>query len=158
MDNHIQMFVIGLILEAPSLYLQELCTKVKLVSGIDISPSAICKLLYKHGLTRKKIRQVAVQQSVKLRGEFMAKALLYKRDMYVWLDEAGCDNLNFMRKYGYSIRGEVPVCHRLLVRGQRVSAIAGISTDGLVALELSKGTRNFLMISLEVCDSTDEHI
>ena len=32
------------------------------------------------------------------------------------------------------------MCHRLLVRGQRISAIAAISNDGLVALELSKGT------------------
>ena len=83
------------------LYLQELCTKVKEVSGIDVTPSAICKLLYRHG---KRVRQVALQGSVELRGEFMAKVLLYRKDMYVWLDENGSDRRHYMRKYGYAIR------------------------------------------------------
>ena len=47
-----------------------------------------------------------------------------------------------MRKYGYSIKGEVPVCRRLLVRGQRVSAIAAIAIDGLLALNLTTETVN----------------
>lgn len=142
MNDSIQMFVVGLVLETPSLYLHELCVKVKDVSGIEVCPPAICKLLHKHGMTRKKIRQVAVQRSAKLRGNFMAQVLLRRSEMYVWLDETGCDNRNYMRKYGYALRGSVPICHRLLARGQRVSAIAAISTEGLVALELSTGTVN----------------
>ena len=52
----------------------------------------------------------------------------------------GCDNRSFMRKYGYAIRGQVPSCQRLLVRGQRISGIAAIAMDGLVALELTTNT------------------
>ncbi len=78
----------------------------------------------------------------------MAKVLLYKKKLFVWLDETGCNNKSFMRKYGYAIRGQVPQCHKLLVRGERISAIAAIATDGLVSLELTTGTVNSL-ISLE---------
>ncbi len=71
----------------------------------------------------------------------MPKVLLYKKELFVWLDETGCDNRTYIRKYGYyALKGQVPTCNRLLVRGQRISAIAALSTDGLVALELSTNT------------------
>ena len=70
---------------------------------------------------------------------FMAQALLYNRKQFVWLDETGCDNCDTMRRYGYAIRGLTPHCHRLLVRGARISVIA---SDGLVAYECTQGTVN----------------
>ena len=136
LDDHMELFILGLILDDPSLYLSEVCDKVEELSGIQVSQATICRLLKRHGLTRKKIRQIALQRSDSLRGSFIAQALLYKRDLFVWLDETGCDKRSCMRKYGYAIRGETPKCHRILVRGQRISAIATISTEGLVALEL----------------------
>lgn len=45
-----------------------------------------------------------------------------------------------MRKHGYAIRGKTPVYHRKLIRGKRISAIAAISSDGLVACECTTGT------------------
>ncbi len=47
-----------------------------------------------------------------------------------------------IRKFGYALRGEPAVYHRLLVRGKRVSAIAAISSDGLVDVELTTGSVN----------------
>ena len=46
------------------------------------------------------------------------------------------------KKCGYALRGEYPVYHRFLHRGQRtcISAIAALSADGVIALELTKGT------------------
>ena len=70
----------------------------------------------------------------------MATILLHKKEQFVWLDETSCDNRNYMRKYGYAMRGDTPRCHRLLARGNRISAIAAISTEGLLAVELTTGT------------------
>ena len=123
------------------MYLREMCSKVTNLYGIDVSEATVCKLLHRHGFSRKKIRQVALQRSMTLRGEFMAKALLYK-ELFVWLDETDCDKRSFMRRYGYSIKGQVPSCRRLLVRGQKINGIAAIATDGLVALELATRTVN----------------
>jgi hypothetical protein len=39
--------------------------------------------------------------------------------------------------HGYALRGITPTTHRLLHRGTRVNAIAGIATSGLVALDLA---------------------
>ena len=43
----------------------------------------ICRLLKKCGITRKKIRRVALQRCEQLRGSFMAQCFLFRRDMFV---------------------------------------------------------------------------
>ena len=49
-----EMFVVGLAFENPCLYLRELCQQVQDISGLSVSVSTICRLLRRHGLTRKK--------------------------------------------------------------------------------------------------------
>ena len=70
----------------------------------------------------------------------MAQALLCKKEFFVWVDETGCDSRTSMRKYGYAIRGETPTCHHILVRGQRISAIVAIASDGVVSVQLTTST------------------
>ena len=81
-------------------------------------------------------RYIASQRCCESRGRFIAQALLYKRHQFVWIDETGCDNRNFMR------RGQTLTCTRLLVRGDRISAVSAISSDGLEAAEFKTGTTN----------------
>ena len=49
-------------------------------------------------------------------------------------------NRDHIRKFGSALRGERPVYHRFLHRGERISVITAVSTDGVVAYELHKGT------------------
>ena len=56
-----ELLVVGLLFENPSLYLSEVCLMVSQTFGILISPPTVCRILHKHGLTRKKIKQVALQ-------------------------------------------------------------------------------------------------
>lgn len=79
------------------------------VVGIEAAPPTICRLLWKYGITRRRIRLVALQRCKSLRGAFMAQC---------------------------SLLGTTPACHRLLHRGQRYNCIAAIATTGLVALEV----------------------
>ena len=46
LDNYMEMFIIGLILETPSLYLKELCKKVEEVSGESVPEATICRLYF----------------------------------------------------------------------------------------------------------------
>ncbi len=134
--------MIYLMLHNPSLYLQEVCHDVREVFHIMISQPAICRLLRRYGFTCKKIRQVAKQRGESLKGAFMAQCFLFKRDMFVWVDETGSDRRSNIRKFGYALKGTVPVYHRLLSRGRRVNAIAAISASGTIATELSTETVN----------------
>ena len=100
------------------------------------------RLLKRFGITRKKIRQVAKQRCDALRGSFRAYSLLFKRDMFVWVDEAGADHRNHNRKFGYALRGLTPTYHRSLARGERVNTIVALTANGILAIEIKTGIVN----------------
>lgn len=142
LDSAAELYLIGVVLESPSLYLDELCSIMHDTFNILVSPPTICRILHRYGITRKKIRQVAVQRCYTLRGAFMAQTFMYKSHMFVWVDETGCDNRTHIRKYGYALLGTTPTNTRLLVRGQRYNAIAAMSSSTVLALEVIKETVN----------------
>lgn len=72
----------------------------------------------------------------------MAEMDFFDINQVVWLDETGCDKRDHLRKFGYALRGQRPVYHRMLHRGKRISAVAALCTDGVIALELNDGTFN----------------
>ena len=66
---------------------------------------------------------------------------LYDTEMFIFLDETGGDR-NAVRNRGYSIRGILLKKHTLLVRGERVSAIAIMSASGIIDVTVHKATTN----------------
>ena len=72
----------------------------------------------------------------------MAEVLLYKRDQFMWIDETGCDARSYRRKFGYSLRGTRAECDHLLVRGKRISSVAGLCSDGVLAVTSTSETIN----------------
>ena len=134
-DEH-QELIIGMFMQESSLYLGELCQQIHDITGLDVSPATVCRLLKRYGMTRKKIRQVAQQRCHSLRGAFMAHCLLFKRDMFVWVDETGANNRDHIRKYGYALRGMTLTCTRQLVCGKRTNAIVGLTASGILASEI----------------------
>ena len=132
-----ELFVIGAVFASPATYIYELCQEIKAIFEIIISPATLCRLLHSYGITRKKIRQVALQRSYSLRGAFRAQCSLFDPDMFVFVDETGSDHRDHIRKYGYALRGSTPESTRQFGRGQRTNSIVGIATDGVVALEMT---------------------
>ena len=53
-------------------------------------------------------------------------------EMLVFVDETGADRRNCLRRFEYSLRGKPAVSKKLLVHGQRVLAIAAMSTEGIL--------------------------
>ena len=145
LNEHEELYVVGLILNKASLYLKEVCQVVSEMFHIQVSMPTICRILQRYGITRKKIRQVASQRSETLRGRFMGNCLLFSQDMFVFADETGSDNRNTIRKFGYALRGVTPICQRVLCRGRRVNAVSAISTNGVLATEIitSNATGDF---------------
>ena len=75
-----------------------------------------------------------------MRQKFILDMSVYNPEMLIFLDETGADRRDILRKYGYSMRGKPAERHTLLVRGDRVSAIANISINGLLDIDVMKGT------------------
>ena len=137
-----ELFVIGAVLANPAIYMHEVCQEINDV-GITVSPPTICRLLHSYGMTRKKIRQVALQRSYSLRGAFRAQCSLFHPDKFVFVDKTGTDCRSHIRKYGYALRGTTPEYTRpLLCHGTRVNAIIGINTAGITALEMTTSSVN----------------
>ena len=141
-NMHTELHIIGYVMENPSVYLNEVCYNIQDITGEAISPSTVCRLLKRYGVSRKKIRQIALQRCNSLRGTFMAHTFLYRREFFVWIDETGSASRDAIRKYGYSLRGTRPEYHRLLTRGKRINAIAAMSSTGIIALDLTTDTVN----------------
>ena len=90
-DNSDELFILGLLLENPSLYPGEICQRIDSTFGIQVTPSTVCRIIQRNGFTRKKVQQVAKQRSVEFRGRFFAEVQHYRPEQFVWVDESGCD-------------------------------------------------------------------
>uniref|UniRef100_A0A1X7UPY6 Tc1-like transposase DDE domain-containing protein n=1 Tax=Amphimedon queenslandica TaxID=400682 RepID=A0A1X7UPY6_AMPQE len=109
-----------------------MCRIIEQTTGVQASGSTVCHVMRTNGFTRKKIQVVAKQRSINYRSHFMAEILQFSPHHLVWIDETGSDARSLVRNFGYSLRGLPPVCHRMVRRGKRISAIAAISNKGLV--------------------------
>ena len=87
LDDLHEIFVIGLVLECPTLDLKEICGKIEAVTNVKVCFSAVYRLLHRYGMKRKKVLVMVLQQSHTLRGQFMAEMLLFQHHTFVWLDE-----------------------------------------------------------------------
>ena len=96
---------------------------------LEVNVSTICRFLHMNGFTRKKLQKVALQQDKFLREQYISDVFVYSKDMLVFVDETGANRRNTLRKYGYSLRSKTP---ELLIRGERVSAVACMSCEGLL--------------------------
>ena len=142
LDNLHELLIIALIHENPTLYLKELSSKITQVTNVTVSASTICRTLHRNGITRKKLLKVAKQRNEVFRGDFMAQALQYPRDYFVWADETGTDRRDQLRKFGYAMKGEPAVSHRIITRGVRISVMTAMTADGMLAYQTTTGSVN----------------
>ena len=100
-------------------------------TGTCVDASTIWRFLQASNITRQKMVMVAKQRSAILRAVYLLdmKAFRGHSEMLVFVDEIGADR---RRKFGYSLRGKQAISKKLLVRGQRASAIVAITTEGVL--------------------------
>ena len=129
-------FILHLVLQQPGIYLREIQNELNLQLGVDISASALCVFLHKAGFTRQRLQLYAIQRDEVLRVQFAEDVSLYSREMLIFIDETGTDRRDALRSKGYSLRGKPACKQRLLVRGEHVSAICAMSSEGILACKL----------------------
>ena len=134
------MFILDLVTSNPSMYLHEIQAKVEEFLLIGVHISTIGHFLSSSGFTRQKLQQVALQRDKFERAQYVSDVSVYSSDMFVFIDETGTDRRNMLHKN--SARGRAPQNHSLLIRGERVSAIACMSVKGILDVKVVKGTSN----------------
>jgi len=124
LNSPLEYMIIHIVLIRPGIYLREVQRELREETGTEVCLLTICRFLHRNGFTRQRLRIAASQRDGLLRAQFVSDVSLYKPEMLIFLDETGSDRRDCIRTYGYSLRGKLLVTHRLLVRGQRISAIA----------------------------------
>ncbi len=133
-----KLLVVGLVMEDPALYLKEVCGKVLEITGLQVSAPYV-ELYTDMGLHEGRSANLTSKMCT-ISWDYMADVHMYDTSQFVWIDETGCNNKDHIRKFGYALKGECLVCHRILHRGQRVSAIAAMDCSGILAVDLKKGS------------------
>lgn len=136
-----QLHILELVIENPSIYLHELKLELQ-ARGTEVDESTICRFLQQSHFSRKKMRMIAIQQCEELRARYVTEISLYEPDMLVFLDETGSDRKTAMRKFDYSLRGTRCCCTKVLTRGERVSTIAALSSEGILDVQFVHGSVN----------------
>ena len=137
-----QLAVLDFVVENPGTQLKEVQKMLSQQLLLSIDVSTICRFLLKSNFTYQKLSLVATQRSTFLRQKFMLDVSEYKHEMLVFIDETGTDSRKALRTHGYSLCGVPAKYHKPLVRGSRVSAIAAMSTEGILDVKISQGTNN----------------
>ena len=135
----VKFYIIELILQHPGIYLREVEAELQEILAVELSESAICGFLRSHGFSRQKMQIIARQRDEIERLRFVSELTVYTPEMFIFLDETGSDKRNAHRRYAYSWRGKPARTHKLLVRGQRMNAIAFMSVDGLLDCHIEEG-------------------
>lgn len=136
----VQLLIIQLIMEKPGIRLHEIQKELLDILLVDVAESTICRFLHNNGFTHQRLKIVATQRSFLSRQLYVSDMSLYSPEMLIFVDETGADRRDTIRKHGYSIRGKPLVSHKLLIRGERVSAIACISLAGVLDVMTVRGT------------------
>ena len=122
--------VLQSLLEQPGIYLREVQEELFSIGSV-VSLSTICRTAKRLGLSRQRLKRIAMQRSEIQRARFLCDREEFRPDMFIFVDETGSNRRNSLRMYGYGIRGLTPVCHQLCVNGQRISAIGVMSMRGI---------------------------
>ena len=138
----VQLFILELVVSRPGIYLREIQRDLNNFLMLDVSLATICKFLHRSGFTRQRLRRVAIQQDIFLREQYITDVSVYSPDMFVFIDETGADRRDTLRKYGYSLCGKPATKKSLLVRGERVSAIACMTINGILDVKTHKEVSN----------------
>ena len=121
------------VIEESSVYLKEIQLKVQRLTGFEVShPTALCGYLKETNFSRQKMKLVAKQRDEDLRSAYKLDVSIYSPSMLVFIDETGTDKRDCLRRYRYSLRGKTPSSFKMLVRGERISVIGIMTTNGIL--------------------------
>jgi len=141
-NDPIKLFIFHLVLQKPAILLREITQELSAVLGVNVTESAVYKVLSKGGFTYQKLTICALQRNDSLRDQFKADISLHTKESFVFIDETGSNTQSAMRTHGYSVKGRSLQAHKLVVKGEHVSVIAAMSMQGIISLKIVHGGVN----------------
>jgi hypothetical protein len=135
------VYLHALLAANPTLYIDELQTRLLSVWNINLSIATISWILAQYELTWKRLHKVAAEQDEELRGVWEADMAQYQdADVFVTLDESAVDSKVLQRHFGRSLAGTPCVQRAAFLRGTRYSVLPALTTQGIIALDIFEGS------------------
>ena len=82
--------------------LQEIKAELLHILEVDLDVSSICTFFHAQGSTRQKMQLIAKQRDELKCASYAIELSVHKPEMFIFLDETGCDRQNALRWYAYS--------------------------------------------------------
>ncbi|KAE8231477.1 hypothetical protein CF326_g3506 [Tilletia indica] len=135
-------FLHELILRRPALYLDELRSILRRITGRSISLSTVHRYLLRGGITLKRAHRIAQERSARKRAAYEIKIGQYEPSQLVFSDETSYDARDSVRVRARSKRSRNAVLPRPYTRGKRLSCIAALGINGCFASRAVQGSFN----------------
>jgi hypothetical protein len=130
-------YISGLLSANPTLYLDELQTRLSTTQNLHLLITTICCLLIHYQLTQKYLQKVAAEQDKELQGLWEADMAQYTDpDVFVALDESAIDDHTIQWHFGRSPAGIPCVRHAAFLQGTCYSVLPALTTEGIIALDI----------------------
>lgn len=139
LSEYEQFFLAQLVLSKPGIYLREIQEELYSKTMHQVDASTICRTLHRIGMSHQKIKHFSMNRCEVKRARFWAEIISFDANMFVWVDETGCELRNALRKCGYGIRGMPPQDFALKLRGKRYSSIGILTTGGIEDVYITEG-------------------
>ena len=140
LDTNDLDYLLRLVQQNPDYFLDELLDLLTTNRFISIHFSTICRELERAGMSRKKLKRIAIERDEERRAAFIAEMAQYQADEIGFLDETSKDYRTPSRVYGRSRKGKRAHKKHPFVRGRRVSTEALLTLDGVCAGTVVEGS------------------
>ena len=140
LDHNDIQYLLALVHNNPDYFLDELLDLLKTNRFISIHFSTIHRELERAGMSRKRLKKIALERNEDNRADFVIHVSQYTRHQLGFLDETSKDKRTPHRRFGRSKKGTRAQVDQEFVQGRRVSTEALLSIDGIIARTVVEGS------------------
>jgi transposase len=133
-------YLLSLIRFQPDWFLDKLLNLLNTNRFISANYITIHRELKRAGVSRKKLKRVALERNEEKRNTFIHHISQYQPEELGFIDETSKNEKTPSRAYGRSKRGHRAQMRQRFVRGTRLSGTALLTTDGIVASTVVQGS------------------
>ncbi|KAJ3542004.1 hypothetical protein NMY22_g3671 [Coprinellus aureogranulatus] len=133
-------YLLRVIKHRPDWFLDELSLLLETNRFVSVHFTTIYRALERAGVSRKKLKKVAMERDEEKRADFVRRMAAYSPEQLGFLDEVSKDERTGSRRYGRSMAGTRAIRKGVFIRGRRFSAEGLLTVDGMVSNRVVEGS------------------
>jgi transposase len=140
LDTDDIQYLLRLVRSNPDYFLDEFLNLHQKNRFISVHYTTIFRTLEHAGMSRKKLKRIAIERNEDRRADFIERMAQYLPEELGFLDETSKDARTTRRSSGWSKKGKRAEKKQAFLRGRRTSTEALLTLDGMVAGTVVEGS------------------